>query len=293
LARSYLSAAYSEEWCVRLLLDLTNEYGIRIFDPRVKAWDRDLVKEACRSQRSGQDWDQRGATAAHYAAAGDQVNILRLLAEIEGMDMDAITDEKGYTPALLAACEGREEALRFLAECKGVDLHAPSSPSVGTEMFTPLFLAATYGLVNIVKFLLSREDTLAPDVLNFQNEKGLTPLMAALECGEVAVARRLVDKGAALGVKNHMQQTPLYFAVVEVVAPKGQEDTIKPVSMAERLGVVRELLARGADPTARSKREDGGQGTESILDVVKECFPGSELVRVIEEAVREWPKRRA
>lgn len=121
-----------------------------------------------------------------------------------------------------------------------------------------LGLAAATGCVALVDLLLERgEDVNAKDEWE---GRGFTPLHVAAAAGHEAVARRLLDGGAAPMARSQHDDTPLHCA-----------------ARFGRVEVVRLLLARGALPSARSHTSDSGlhmaaaRGHTSVVKVLLEA----------------------
>ena len=118
--------------------------------------------------------------------------------------------------------------------------------------FTDLILACDLGLVDLVKHVLSRR----VDV-NARDREGATALNRAVSEGSVDVVRTLLDYGADIEAGDW--DTPWR----EEVDENGSERDVKMFSgrplmlatMNEDHRMMRELLAAGADPEARSKVE--------------------------------------
>jgi uncharacterized protein len=138
----------------------------------------------------------------------------------------------------------------------------PNQPDANGQ--TPLTLALRDGAFEAAAALIAHP-AVQPDAANASNE---TPLMMASLRGQLALARQLLARGAAI---NRAGWTPLHYAAsgpgVPVVAwlleqgaaidaPSPNRST--PLMMAARYGVIDSallLLARGADPKLRNERD--------------------------------------
>jgi len=170
--------------------------------------------------------DAKGRTPLIWAIRHGLDDLARKLLEA-GADPAARDHQEG-TPLLYAAAAGNEAVAKLLVE-RGVDVNARNSGD------TCLTAAATNGSIAVVKLLVeSGANVERPTVL------GKTPLMAAAFAGArgAAVARYLLDNGAAVDTRTPAGESALFFAVARANEP-----------------LVRLLLERKADPNQRT-RED-------------------------------------
>jgi len=140
----------------------------------------------------------------------------------------------GTTPLLLACQHGELDSVKHIVESWGVDVRASakyysypyyrSSRSIRTPIATPLFVAASHGNDNIVRYLLEKGAHVSAKIsLKSDKNDGLTPLYEAV---------------------NHFY-SPSSESLLE--------------QQEERSSVVRSLLEFGADPIADTFRPSDGQ----------------------------------
>ncbi|HET8697393.1 MAG TPA: ankyrin repeat domain-containing protein [Gammaproteobacteria bacterium] len=126
---------------------------------------------------------------------------------------------KGETPLMAAARTGRVDAINLLL-AKGAHVNAADS----YQNQTALMWAAAEGHLDAVDVLLkagadpnkqARVSTLTDRSINADFPTGgFTPLMWAVRNGDEAVARRLIQGGADLNLKNGDQATATMIAIV-------------------------------------------------------------------------------
>ena len=175
--------------------------------------------------------DDAGQTPLGWAASQGDEDVVRLLVQRDGVDIDAKNNE-GETPLMLAAGRGHEGVVRQLIESNNVDINAKDDKGK-----TPLMLAAELGREAVVRQLINSNNV----DLNAKNNAGRTPLMLAAELGREAVVRQLIESNNVdVNAKNRGGQTPLMLA-----AYRGHE------------GVVRHLLER--DGVEINAKDYGGR----------------------------------
>jgi ankyrin repeat protein len=142
-----------------------------------------------------------GATALHWAAQNDDVEMLTLLLEA-GAAVDA-TNRFNVTPLELAANNGNAVAIERLIQAGADPNH------VSREGQTPLMTAAANGRVAAVEALLAH----GAEVDAAESYRGQTALMWAAGEGNVEAVRALLAAGADVRAKSRSGFTPLLFAV--------------------------------------------------------------------------------
>ncbi|KAK0515302.1 hypothetical protein JMJ35_002681 [Cladonia borealis] len=221
------------------------------------AMAENLLSKGC----SIEDFDSRGWTPLHTAAARGNLEVLRcLVAQAGNIDIAGKQMNKD-TPLGLAAEHDKAGAIEILAAA-GATIEARNSSN-----YTPLMVAASEGSYNALRTLIelraeinchnSLESALlvlcsrphkqearlevlklmldagaSPD--GIENRMGWTPLHRAVEWSDEATISTLVARGANVNAKmNGSLHTPLYIAINK-----------------NRPGVVRLLLDAGADRNA-------------------------------------------
>ena len=184
---------------------------------------------------------KEGATALHIVSPGKydcekhRVGIARLLLE-RGGNVNA-QSKNGCAPLHLAVFHGRLEVARFL-----LDHSANTKLEIeGGETALGIVSRSKYDSeehrVGMVRLLLEH----GGDV-NARNKNTFTPLHVAVFNGKLEVARVLLDNGANAKLEIEGGESALH------IMSRGKYD-----SEEHRVGIVRLLLERGADVSARSK----------------------------------------
>jgi ankyrin repeat protein len=112
--------------------------------------------------------------------------------------------EDGFQPLGLAAYFGKVEAVKYLLK-GGAEVNSPSRNSLGV---TPLQSAVAGGHLEITRLLL--EAGASPNV---REQSGNTPLHAAAQNGDVEIVRSLIFGGANLETINEKNEKPLDVAL--------------------------------------------------------------------------------
>lgn len=168
-----------------------------------------------------------GRTPVYQAASmANAVPVLRLLLD-KGGDPNAKT-LVGMTPLMLAA-RGNIEAMRLLIDRKA-EVNARNGAGG-----TALMAAAQTGRPEAVSLLL--EKGADPTVRTKRNE---TALADAATAGNEEVVKLLLDHGAQVNVQDIRGYSPLLYAAGSDAMPAG---------------IVRVLLAKGADPAVKGDGE--------------------------------------
>jgi ankyrin repeat protein len=217
-----------------------------------------------------------GETILMTAAQAGNVQTIKALVT-HGANVNAAEKWQGQTPLMYAAIENHAEAVKLLAEV-GADVNVRSKrlefpdfvfktagmiyvvQPVGS--WTPLMYAARDGAIDAVRALADVGAN-----LNLVDPDGTTALTLAIVNGHFDTAVALLEKGADPNVADKNRMTPLYAAVdmhtVQTVWGRPApllDDTTDPV------GMVKALLAHGADPNVRLRRPVIGRHTRNTGD---------------------------
>ncbi|MBM3778226.1 MAG: hypothetical protein FJW23_08305 [Acidimicrobiia bacterium] len=219
-----------------------------------RARDRAAVAALIKAQADVNAPQPDGATALHWAAHWNDVEMARLLIDAKA-DVSA-TNDYGVTPLSLACGDAGVEMVELLLAA-GAD---PNRALRSGE--TPLMTATRAGDLAIVEALLAR----GVDVNVQEQSHGQTALMWAFSRDHLDIARALMDRGAYVNAASDAGFTPLLFATrqgnldaVRLLQSRGAyvhataSDGVNALHVAVVRGhieLAEHLLAGGVDPNA-------------------------------------------
>ena len=144
-------------------------------------------------------------TALHACCGRGHLELLRFLANLYGSRylQESIEAQSAFLLALRAESF---QVLRYLITEKGVDPNA--FERLGEEYLSPLCLAAGWGKVQMVSFLVECGAS-----INLPSKDGNTPLVCACRTGDGPTVAYLLEHGADVSVSNGHGVTPLLTAI--------------------------------------------------------------------------------
>lgn len=125
--------------------------------------------------------DKGGGIALHIAVRGGHFEVVKLLLEHKGFDVDA-DDNEGWTPLYHAAEYGHPKMIKQLVASKA---RIPSQSIIGT---TPLHIAARESYLPFVRFLVS---VTRKAKANMGEEQGRSAFTIAVYHGRIATVRKI------------------------------------------------------------------------------------------------------
>ena len=198
--------------------------------------------------------DEHGATPLMFAARTGRVDVVGALLA-RGADVDARDAAHGQTALMWAAAAGHADVLRLLLDA-GADAQARSAGG-----YTPLLFAVREDRGASVELLLAHGadvDAVAGD--------GTTPLVVAVFMGHWPLAHRLLAHGADPDADG-AGFAPLHWAAgvwetaLTTTEAGGTAGWDRYASRGPgKLELVEALLAHGADPNARLRRNPPTHG---------------------------------
>ena len=150
--------------------------------------------------------DADGLTPLHHAVKSDDLAMTKLLLQYRGDP--TMTTKKGWDAVHLAAWRNNTLMLDLVLSYGGIINR--STP----EGWTALHMAAWKASPDLIDKLLMDWSTTAefgkPDV-NQKDQEGRTPLLLAMQKGNLGVCSTLLRKGADVNVANKDGDTPLHL----------------------------------------------------------------------------------
>jgi ankyrin repeat protein len=231
-----------------------------------------------------------GETALMTSARAGNPEAIRVLIAHDA-DVNAKERALGETALMWAAAENHADAVRALLgghadiNAHSTVLHlAPfqwiTSGMVSTMLprggWTALFYAARQGSIEAARVLVEEHAN-----LNFTDPDGATPLVIAIINAHYDLANMLLDAGADPNIADDAGMAALYAAVdMHTLGPLQGRPAPKLVDNMSGLGLIRSLLAHGANPNMRLKkpilgRHHGsgdttlGEGTTALMRAAK------------------------
>jgi ankyrin repeat protein len=195
-----------------------------------------------------------GETVLMTCARSGSVDAVKLLLA-NGADANAKETRSGQTALMWAVAEKHAEVVRALVE-HGANVHA--STKVQTDIydrtlggFTPLLFAARVGDLESARILLAA----GADANEATQEAGNTVVVASASHHE-ELAILLLEKGANPNAADEYGMTALHHAVQKGIANLSSvEYTPALMPPPNQPELVKALLAHGADPNARIKKD--------------------------------------
>jgi ankyrin repeat protein len=205
--------------------DTADEYGETPVTLAAANGDAALVERllAAGGHAGAARWN--GETAVMIAAGAGSLDAVRPLVR-HGADVNAAEPRGGQTALMWAAAEGHRDVVAGLVEM-GANVDAASKTG-----FTALVFAAIKDDVPSIKTLLGAGAN--PNVALLSGAK---PLLVAMQYHHTAAALALLGGGADIDVRDRAGNTTLHLA-----------------AQAGDMDLVRALLAKRADPNARTPK---------------------------------------
>ena len=205
-----------------------NEYGAAPLSVAAANGNTAIVKMLLDAKADPNAALLSGETALMSAADKGNVEVARLLLQA-GANPNAKESKGGQTALMWAAASRQPEIVKMLVEA-GADIRVRSKGD-----FSALLFAAQQGDVESGRILLAA----GADVNDLRKRDNMTALMLAAGGGHTEFAGLLLDKGANTKLADARGYTALHYAALE----------------AERVGLIKPLLAHGANPNARTVKD--------------------------------------
>jgi ankyrin repeat protein len=257
--------------------NMSNRYGVRPLHIAIGNEDLGLVRLLLGAKADPGSSDFTGETCLMMAARAGQLPIVKALLD-KGAPVDARDPEYQQTALMVSARSGNVDIVRLLIQ-RGAQVNAQTrtgatppfrtpasnSGSKGAGIVrggwpergerdpipgakTPLLYAVREGHSEVVLLLLA-----SGAELEKSDADGVTPLLMAVLNGHLELAKALIEKGAYVNAQDWYGQTPLWSAVdlrnLDLSGPGRNNGIDRDATLA----LIKTLLARGANPNARTK----------------------------------------
>jgi ankyrin repeat protein len=206
-------------------VNTADEYGETPVTLAAANGDATLLKRLLAAGGDARAARWNGETAVMIAAGAGSVESVRELVR-RGADVNAFEPRGHQTALMWAAAEGHGDVVAGLIEM-GAKVDAASKTG-----FTPLVFAVIRNDAPSINALVA-----AGANPNIALPSGATPLIVAMQYRHTTAALTLLEAGADIGVRDRAGNTMLHLA-----------------SQAGDLNLVRALLAKHADPNARTPK---------------------------------------
>lgn len=254
----------------RANVNAADDHGVTPLSLACENADAGLVEKLLAAGAAVDAAHASGVTPLMIAARSGNAAIVRALLA-KGANVNAKTVKSRQTPLMWAVGERRVDIVKLLIDAKA-DVKAASSIA-----FTPLLFAARNGDIESAKLLVA-----AGAGPNDIGSDGTHPLPLAIVSGQAAFAHFLLDQGAdangqLFGVGAlHAASGSVEMWLREWLRVRGIDGVfgsgLLSVARAERVPLVKALLAKGADVNARITTSTGVQGWLTIKKGAFEPF---------------------
>ncbi|XP_065151103.1 transient receptor potential cation channel subfamily A member 1b [Paramisgurnus dabryanus] len=200
--------------------------------------------------------DEDGASPLHYASAGGNLEIIRLIVSIVGPEELNAQDGQGRTALHWAVEQNQEQSCALL-----LDLGA--NPNIlSNALMAPLHLAITKKLDHLVELLLTCDKTDA----NLEGDLGNTPAMLACSSNNCQALQALFKHGAQM-----CRQNKLGHYVIHTVAFAGAKEAMElALKIGEEMGISTLVHINYLDKTKSSPLHLAVRGGN--IEVIKLCI---------------------
>lgn len=231
---------------VRLLVDAgadvkaSNRYGVTPLAVACSSGNARIVETLLEAGADPNGASAEGETPLMTAARTGKTDVVILLAR-RGADVNAVEKWRGQTALMWAIAEGHHDVVQALLNA-GADAKAKT-----TKGFTPFLFAVRRGDIAIVQTMLA-----AGADVNEAGGEGTTALAIAIVNAHYELAALLLDRGA-----NPNTDMPGGTALHAATRTRNYEygTVVRPAAVQtgtlDDLGLIKRLLAKGANPNAR------------------------------------------
>nr|XP_033785571.1 serine/threonine-protein phosphatase 6 regulatory ankyrin repeat subunit A-like [Geotrypetes seraphini] len=162
-------------------------------------------KSSSETQHNKEHTSESGYTPLHLAAQSGHENLVRLLLNYPGVQVDMSTNLQGSTPLHLAAHNGHTVVIGLLLSKSTSQLHLKDKRGQ-----TCLHLAAANGHIETIRTLLGHGAE-----INVTDKNGRSPLHFAAQFGVLDTVRFLIECGASPTLECKEGRMPIQYAAGE------------------------------------------------------------------------------
>ncbi|MBU3628279.1 ankyrin repeat domain-containing protein [Polynucleobacter sp. AP-Reno-20A-A9] len=177
-----------------------SEAEITAFTKAAKFNDVSTVRTLVSKGVSPNSLDAKGELMLNLAIKDNSEDVIAFLVADKATDVD-ISNKFGETPLMIASIEGNLPLVKILMQQRNAQIN-----HIG---WTPLHYACAKGRLEIAQYLIANGaivDALSPG--------NTTPLMMAVQSGNEALVKLLLDKGADLQVRNSQGFSAIDIALI-------------------------------------------------------------------------------
>jgi ankyrin repeat protein len=159
----------------------------------------------------------RDLTPLHFAVMDGRMEVVRLLLEWEGINIDAV-DSAGLTPLQYSVQNGHWEIVELLLK-KGKPFATLNIDAVDSTGRTPLHSAVMHGRMEVVRLLLEWEGINIDAV----DSAGLTPLQYSVQSGHSEMVELLLKKGKPFATLDYDRQCGVFEDLLHLATALGEK----------------------------------------------------------------------
>jgi len=233
-----------------------DDYGVTSLFLACANGSSGMVEELLKAGADPNAADWSGVAPLMMCARTGNLDTVKLLLA-RGAKVNSAETRQEQTALMWAAAEKHPDMVQALIE-RSADVNAHTKGG-----FTALMFAAQQGDLDSARALLAAGADINAATNDQSTWIGETPLLIASFSGHEALAEFLLDKGADPNAADDFGFTAIHFALIQGLADVSGvrlEPFLRQTYLfrPDMVGLVKALLAHGANPNARIKKRWGG-----------------------------------